>query len=298
MSLLKVGRSVQRIAVIGFSKKGIYMIYCKRIISTVLCGVLVLCMVSCKGTTSNGLMQDASPSTSALALYTYNGDKVCRMFIFDSDTTQSILDELDAVKATEAERWSLDDITLPIYGLEIGSTDGTSILAAWSNGYWISQDEAVYSFDFDFTGLEQDYSWSDGDEFSSFAVFPCARILSQNESGWNGTLLTPAIELSPPSGITMTLEAWEDDAVTVNIINESGAEWSYGEYYSLQVLLDGMWYEIPAVPGNWGFNDIAYIIQDGEKQDKTFHLTMYGNLPAGVYRLVAENLSVESIVAA
>ena len=96
------------------------MIYCKRIISTILCVVLVLCMAACEGTTSNGLMQDASPSTSALALYTYNGEKVSRMFIFDSDTTQ-ILDELDAVRATETERWSLDDITLPIYGLEIGS---------------------------------------------------------------------------------------------------------------------------------------------------------------------------------
>ena len=47
------------------------------------------------------------------------------MFIFDSDTTQ-ILDELDAVRATETERWSLDDITLPVYGLEVGSTDDTS----------------------------------------------------------------------------------------------------------------------------------------------------------------------------
>ena len=104
------------------------MIYCKRIISTILCGVLVLCMAACEGTTSNGLMQDASPSTSALALYTYNGEKVSRMFIFDSDTTQNILDELDAARATEAERWSLDDITLPVYGLEVGSTDSTSTM--------------------------------------------------------------------------------------------------------------------------------------------------------------------------
>jgi len=272
------------------------MKYYKRIISAILCVVLALCMVACEQTTANDLMQDASPSTSALTLYTYNGEKVCRMFIYDSSTVQSILDKLDAVKATKTESWSLEDITLPTYGLEIGSTDGTSIFVAWSNGYWISQDGAVYSFDFDFAGIEQDYDWSDGDEFSSFSVFPCARILSQNESGWNSTLLTPVAELNPPKGITMTLEAWEDDAVTVTITNESGAEWSYGEYYNLQVLLDGVWYEIPAVPGNWSFHDIAFTIQDGENQDKTYNLTMYGNLPAGKYRLVAENLSVESII--
>lgn len=50
---------------------------------------------------------------------------------------------------------------------------------------------------------------------------------------------------------------------------------------SLQVLLDGVWYEISPVPGNWGFNDIAIIIQDGEKQDKTYSLTMYGDFRPG-----------------
>lgn len=50
---------------------------------------------------------------------------------------------------------------------------------------------------------------------------------------------------------------------------------------------------MPVSAGNWGFTDIAYILLAGEAQEKTFHLTMYGELPAGKYRLVTENLAVE-----
>lgn len=91
----------------------------------------------------------------------------------------------------------------------------------------------------------------------------------------------------------MTLEDWDNAYVTINLLNKSGIEWSYGEYYAIHVLLDGVWYEIPAIPGNWAFNDIAFIIQHGEEQSKTYNLAMYGDLPAGTYRLVAGGLSVE-----
>jgi len=39
--------------------------------------------------------------------------------------------------------------------------------------------------------------------------------------------------------------------------------------------------------------DIGYYIQNGETQEKTYNLLMYGELPEGLYRLVAYELSVE-----
>lgn len=258
--------------------------------------ILIISLVACGKTTYNGLMKDATPNTSALTYYIYDGEFVRRSLTFDTNTKQSILDKLDRAKAIEAENWSLEDITLPIYGLEIGSADGTNIFAAWSNGYWISQDGTVYSLDFDFAGLEQNYIWPNEDKFHSFAVFPCARFLTQDENGWNRTLLTPAIDLSPPEGIILTLEAQNNDGVTINILNESGAEWSYGDTFGLQVLLEGVWYDIPTIPGNWGFSAISYVIQDGEEQSKTYNLTMYGKLPLGNYRLVTKDLSVEFMI--
>jgi hypothetical protein len=61
-------------------------------------------------------------------------------------------------------------------------------------------------------------------------------------------------------------------------------------------LFDGVWYEIPPIPGHWGFNDNGIIIQNGEVQEKTYDLTMYGSLPAGTYRFVAFGLSIESSI--
>ena len=271
--------------------------YIGQMIVSMFSVALTLCMTACDRSISNELMSGASPDTSALVLYTYDGDTVSRTFIFDSDAVKGILDKLDAVEAVESENWSLDDITLPIYGLEIGSMDGTTISTAWTNGYWITQDGAIYRYDYDFAELAQDDLWTDNTEFPSFAVFPCARILTQDESGWNRTLLTPIPELTPPSGVTMTLKSWEENAVNVSIANESGTEWTYGEYYNLHVLLDGVWYDVSPVPGNWGFNDIGYMMQEGETNDITYYLTMYGALPAGTYRLTVEDLSVQQAIA-
>ena len=255
--------------------------------------ILIISMTSCGKTLSNGLMEGASPNTSVLALYYYNGENVSCSYIYDSNTTKNILNELDAVKATEVKNWSLKDITQPIYGLWITATDGSGIFVAWSNGYWIDQVGTVYSFDFSFADLEKKYPWSDKREFLSFVDFPCARFLTQDERGWNGMLLTPAAELEPPDGVTMTLESWDKDTVKVNIANHRGTDWMYGEHYSLQLLLDGVWYEIPTTPGNWVFNDIGLVVQADERQSKIYHLTIYGELPAGTYRIVAYGLSVE-----
>lgn len=243
-----------------------------------------------------GLMEDASPSTSALTLYYYNGEKVYYSHIFDSGATQSILDELYKVKTFEAKRWSLDDITLPIYGFHICTADGLGIFVAWSNNYWISHDGTVYTFNFNFEKLGEDYLSINRYE-TSFTAFPCARFLTQDKNGWNATLLAPAEKLDAPKGITMTLNSWNNKVVSVTIANNHlYTTWSYGEGYSLQVLLDGVWHEIPTIPGHWGFQAIARILRGGTEQAKTYNLTMYGELPTGTYRLVVYGLSVENTI--
>lgn len=94
----------------------------------------------------------------------------------------------------------------------------------------------------------------------------------------------------------MTLDSWDKDIAAVTINNESSGEWSCGEFYELQVLIDGVWYEIPAMPGNWGFNCMGFYIPDGGKQSMINHLTMYGELPSGTYRLVIKELSAEHVI--
>lgn len=257
--------------------------------------LVVLCSMLSIGCTNtrNTLIENASPDTSALAVYCYDGHVVTRGFIFNQDEIEEILEEISKVEADELADWSPAMLGTPIYGLEIGGVDGTSITAAWSSGYWIAQDGTVYSFVHDMETLLNSYEWESQDTWYSTSILPCARYLSVNESGWDSTMLTPAGELTAPSDISMVLIEQTEDTLTVELSNTGTEEWCYGEYFSIQVLIDGTWYEVPVQPGDWAFNDIVHILQAGDTQTQTYDLTMYGELPVGNYRLVVENLVVE-----
>lgn len=241
----------------------------------------------------NTLMADASPETSALGLYVYDGKTVSRGYLFDTEQVEEVLNSISEVNVEEVTDWTTGQITMPVYGLEMGRTDGWTIYAAWSNGYWITQEGKVYRFDYDFDTLVSSYAWEVEELGSSTAILPCAQLLSMGEDGWVASMLTPAGELTPPENIVMELVSQSADGITVRFTNNSGAEWTYGEYFGLQVLLNEVWYEVPVSAGNWGFNSIAYVLLTGEAQEKTFNFTMYGELPEGKYRLVTENLAVE-----
>jgi len=245
---------------------------------------------------SNDLMQGASPSTSALALYHYDGETVTRTYVFERNEIQQVLDELSAVKIEEVDEWSLGDLTLPMYGFRIGSTTGTPINAAWSNGYWIDRDGKAYSFDFDFEKLQQDYNWTNTNWFSSFTVFPNARTFTIENRGWDSRFLTTAPSINPPAGISMTLNSWENNSVSVYITNENDTEWMYGQHFEIHVLLNNIWYDIPVDKDNWVFTDEGLIVQAGETIEHNYNLLMYGHLPAGTYRIVAYGLFVENTI--
>lgn len=258
----------------------------KRIIALTTALVCTLTLAGC-GSKGNTLMENASPDTSALALYVYDGETTSRGFIFDSAVENKILDDLASVAAKEAPDWSPEQITLPIYGLDICDTEGWMINVAWSNGYWITQDGTAYHFDYDFEALEDDYDWTSKDTWPSISIMPCAYYLTKDHSGWNASILSPTREFSAPENIAAELISQTGEKVTIALTNAGTEEWCYGEYYYLDVLLDGTWYSVPTAPGNWAFTDIGIILPAGKTQNETYDLTMYGDLPAGQYRLVA-----------
>jgi len=268
--------------------------------STKICLAMFLSVVlyftaSCR-LASNDLMEGASPGTSALSLYHFDGETVTRAYIFDSNIIQQVLDELSSVRVTEVNDWTLKDITLPMFGIRIGTTSGATLRAAWSNGLWITQDGRAYDFNYDFDKLQQSYNWTGRAWFSSFTVFPNARLFTQDNNGWDNRFLSPAPSINTPIGITMTLKSWDDDTASVYITNNTNTEWIYGQLYEIHVLLNNMWYEIPIDKENWAFTSDALVVQAGETIEHNYNLRMYGNLPAGTYRLVAFGLLVENTI--
>ena len=261
--------------------------------------LLCLRMAACSG--GNSLLEGAAPGNSALAVYYYDGEDTVRGHLFDESQVKAVLDELAAVNARPVKEWSPADLAVPMYGIFIMKEDGRPLSAVWSNGLWITQDGEAYRFDYDFDGLWSDREWQSTDVWADQMVIPCQHALayrvgdSEDDhdgggvSAWDPTWLTPASELTAKDGLEIQLVEWGDDAVTVMLSNHSGEEWTFGEYYHLEVWLDGTWYHVPTAPGeNWAVHDIAYILPDGGDMEMTYSLVCYGELPAGHYRLVAE----------
>ncbi len=266
----------------------------KKMLVILLCAILILPLFGCGKVTGNTLWKEGSPETSAMYLYSFDADGGKAHITFNQRDEHAILDRLSSVKATPVTDWTASKVKLPVYGIEIGTEDGMGIRAAWSDGYLILRDGAVYRFDFDFSSLVTDYQWELSHEAHSLSGMPCGRLLSETPGGWIADRLSPADPLTPPTGISMVLAEQTDDSLTVKLTNGTGTDWCYGEYFSLHVLLDGVWYDVPVLDDkNYAFTDIGIILPSGKTQEKSYSLGSYGTLPEGTYRLAVEGLSAE-----
>jgi hypothetical protein len=119
------------------------------------------------------------------------------------------------------------------------------------------------------------------------------RYLVQDETGWNADLMNPSSEPESPEGITVDID-YTVETIEATFRNDGTEPWGFGTYWSLQVNLDGVWYEVPASPvSNWAFPDIGYELAAGGTWDETYHMEMYGDLPAGQYRFYAFGVTDE-----
>lgn len=256
----------------------------KRLI--VLFAAVAMLLTGCGGRVD--LMPNASPETSALALYVYDGQTITRQFLFE---TEAIRDgALKPFRQAKAEPTEVDVTALrgPFYALEIGSTDEGSVCGIWADGYFITEDGSAYRLDCDFDALLSGYDWDDLDTFRSLSVMPCASQISKTEAGWNRSFLTPAADPQWPEGITLELLDQSPEALTVRFSNASEDEWDYGYAFQLQVLLEDQWYDIPSEQ-ELSFIEVSVILPAGVSQTETYDLTLYGDLPDGTYRLVTDS---------
>ena len=228
-------------------------------------------------------------------IYRWDGEKTVDYWNYEIKKGRPVVKALKAVPAKKAPDWTADLAETPLYGVSVDTSDGTGLKALWTGGYWIDEAGNAWTFDFDFEQLIADTEWHSVQEHAGIGV-PCSRYAAQNGDSWNPAFLNPAEEPKAPAKVSMTLTAQTDEAVTVTLQNEGSAQWMYGEYWQLHVLLEDGWYNVPAIPGNWGFIDIGYLLQPGQTVEKTFRLdVMYGDLPAGQYRVVLSGLTAEFV---
>ena len=143
----------------------------KQLFSAILFLFCTFLLAGCAGRhAGNTLLENASPDTSALALYCYDGSITTCSYLYDSTEVQKALQSLSAVDAKKSGNFTPSQAAAPVYAISIGGKDGNDIQAAWSNGYWIAQNGVSYRFDYDFKALASEYSWSDPQTWTSTAI--------------------------------------------------------------------------------------------------------------------------------
>lgn len=101
-------------------------------------------------------------------------------------------------------------------------------------------------------------------------------------------------EISDSTGeISMEVLSIADKLVKLQLKNESKEEYLYGLPFTLEKEIDGRWYRLPVALSNWGFTLAASVLEPGGCAETYADLTMYGDLEAGKYRIVKEELAAE-----
>ena len=271
----------------------------KKYITVLMLSLLILAAVlygirnDRRNDNGGNILAGASPDTSALQMYYFDGETVVVRTLYDSGTEKEVIKKINVIPLLAAEEDALSQMEPPFYGFWISGQDGFDISVSPSGDVWLKNDGAVYYGDTDLSVLWEQMEGKDEDTWNVLN-FPNAGRLS----AYHTIFLLKADEQTAesPEGLTMTVEDIGTSGITVRIANNSGEEFSYGEYFSLQKQIDGQWYTIPVRADNVGFQDIAHILPDGESASETYNLDLYGTLEPGIYRLVVETLFAEFLV--
>lgn len=96
-----------------------------------------------------------------------------------------------------------------------------------------------------------------------------------------------------PLGIYLeVVDVSDDGIITLNIINDSGYQMTYGNEYYLQLLDDDEWIDVEPVK-DYGWTDEAIIIDDLTQRELKYDLSVFGELKAGHYKILKTDLEAE-----
>ncbi len=212
-----------------------------------------------------------------------------------------IYEKLREIPVEKVDSADAPPVTAPVYGMQFLSMekDGEQLFFGWSNGFLYADDGSVWAADIDFPTLMADYVLDWEDEDPGINEMPCAYYMAQTADGWDAEFLRSGEDFVPIDGVTAAVAEVTDGEIVVECTNHGDGNWSVQEDYIVQVKLDGMWYDVPLLPG---FHepvpgDTEVVSGGGWTFARRYSLVPYGILPAGTYRvIVSEDAACEFTV--
>lgn len=259
----------------------------KKTTILVLCFMFAIALLSCGNKQDYKLLENASPETSAMSFYYFDGENTTVKWLFDVAKERKIIEDINKLMTKSVANTRVADMKVPCYGIEIVDKDGFEIWLTYSNGLWLLKDGTVYEADYDFKTLYDGVADTDLDILEGGINMLNAAILGQYDIRY----YAKAEDMSNTrDGVTLSVTAVEGNVVTVKIQNDSDEDFFYGEYFTLQKEIDGFWYTIPVRLSNYGFHDIGRILQAHNSSEEKCDITMYGELDNGHYRIEKQQL--------
>lgn len=231
----------------------------------------------------------------------FDGQSVTLGNLYFSDAEISrFLSIIGENPATAAPEWSSNLVKAPVIGIKYKNLYGYTNECAWTNGYFITTTGEAYRLDLDERSVKNMLFSADGKtviEDGYIAQLPCKAHLCRNQNGWIEEFLEPVSFEQPAAPENVTAEITETDGshLTVQYTNNGERKWLYGEYFRIDVKLNGNWYYVPEGPGEYAFSDIGYILPAGENAEMDYSFNMFQGLPVGDYRITANDFCLEFV---
>lgn len=259
-------------------------------ISVVTCVIVGICFLTNPKGNHIKLLENASPSTSAMSFHYFDGEKTEIKWLYYSEEEQEIIDAINHLTTVKCDNSRVKEFAAPCYGLGISDKDGNMILLTYCNGLWLNKDGSVYEANYNFKELYDSIVSESLETINGGSGMTNAGLLGEHDVSF----YSKAPEMSSEKdGVTLSISAIRGNTVTVVISNNSSEEFIYGTHYSLQKEINGVWNVLPHKLSNYAFADIACILPAGESREEVCDLTMYGELSDGHYRIEKEGMVAE-----
>lgn len=96
-------------------------------------------------------------------------------------------------------------------------------------------------------------------------------------------------QVSKVNNIIMDITNISASGATLTITDSNEFPYVYGEWYKIEKLIDGKWYDVETIRDDYGFNEIAYFVDENNKVKFEINWKwLYGELPTGNYRILKE----------
>ncbi|GEM_PF-5661960 len=81
-----------------------------------------------------GLLANASPETSAMMVYYYDGSQTTVKMSFDLEKNKAVIEEINALGINQISPEKISEMKPPVYGIEISDKSGMRIWLTYSDG--------------------------------------------------------------------------------------------------------------------------------------------------------------------